>query len=474
MKFMWGESQDINESIIRFTTRTDIEGLRGGDYYLFKYEIYANYAYTLMLMDKGILDRDKGLQILNALRDLKDKDPDLSGFEDVHSYVESYLLDHTGYTPHICRSRNDQVILLERMFMRDNLLRIGLALSKLVKGLLRYSKIYKGVIIPLYTHERQADISTYGHLLSSYAYMLLRDLESLIKEYKNFNISPIGAGAISGCTLPIDRSLLSKLLCFDEIQYVTIDVISNRWEFISRYLFLLSHIMLHLSTISRDLIFFSRDEVNALRLPTNTTTGSSAIPHKRNPDPLELIIGKAKKMASILSLSLFLGGESTGYHREYQELKMYMIDASIDAYDSIVIIDYIIHNLEVDEKRFQNLISNRIISSELANQIAYRYKISFRKIHGIIRKYLESSKEVSLKSLSEFLKKNELEIMLDTDISDFLNPKIIASMKKIGGAPGDLPTILKLNRKSLSRIERILNREYEKIRHCLYMLENGV
>lgn len=444
---MWGGrfKKASSEKLIDFTTRTDVGGFKGADYYLFRYEILGTYAHTLMLMKKKILKEEDGRRIIKILNELEGEKPNLDEYEDIHSYVEDRIISKTGLTPHICRSRNDQVILIERLFMRDGIIRIIGLLLKLTNILLKKSMDYLDIIIPAYTHWQQADITTYSHILSEYIQMLIRDIECLEDMYSLINENPLGACAIAGCSLPIDREYTSILLGFKGIQENTIDVVTSRWEYQAKYMFVLTIIMKHLSTISRDIIFLSTNEISLITLDDAFTTGSSALPHKKNPDPLELIIGKSDKITGYLSSILSIGGDASGYHRESQEGKRMMIEATYETEYSIEILSDIIETMEVSrDKTF--LLKPTLILPELANQIAFKLGVSFRKVHEIIGGYVSKNEDevINLQELNRELRKHGVEIDLEEiGLGKFSDFKKLIDEKNHIGAPGDVKRYVK-------------------------------
>ena len=471
---MWGGrfKEPPSKILMNFTTRSDVEGFRGSDYYLFKYEVLGTYAHILMLIKTGIIAEEDGLKMIKAVRDLEKKSPDLTGYEDIHSYLESKILDETGLTPHICRSRNDQVILTERLFMRDSVLDIIGLLFILVNILLEKSLKYKDIVIPAYTHWKQADIVTLSHIFSEYIQMLVRDIEDLESLYSAININPLGACAIAGCSLPIDREYTAVILGFEGIQENTVDVITSRWEYHAKYMFKLTVAMKHLSTISRDIIFLSTDELKLIDLDDAFTTGSSALPHKKNPDPLELIIGKAGKMAGYLSFILSIGGDLSGYHRETQEGKWMIVDATRDIEDSIKILSGIIETMQINSKTQYKLLKPTLILPELAYHISAKYSVSFRKIHEILGLYVQQKgEEIVFSELIEILKKHNLKI---DDLDEFTDFRKLVKIKSHIGAPGDVDRYIKDVRKKIFKLSDIYESMERKLESRILSLYNKI
>ena len=477
---MWGGrfKKGVDEDTLNYTIKMDIEGLEGADYHLFKHEIMANYAHILMLVKQGIIKEKDAKKMLSILQKLEmSNNVSLEGYEDIHSFIEDRLLRETGLTPHICRSRNDQVILLERLYIRENILDIGFGLIRLINSILGKSREYKDMVIPAYTHWRQADVTSIGHLLRSYAQMLTRDLKALHNLYNLINTNPLGASAVSGCSLPIDREYTSMLLGFSSVQMNTLDVVTNRWEYQARYLFTLLIIMKHLSTISRDIIFLSTDEIGIVEIEDRFATGSSALPHKKNPDPMEIIIGRAKVLEGFLTTVSGLGGDLSGYHREGQEGKWLMIKASEDTIWSIDILRRIIETLEINEENISRNIKKYIVLPELANQIAFKCGISFRKVHKILGKWVSNTieKDYDLHRLAEVFRKEGIDIPSDVlkTLHNTMDPLNILHMKSSLGAPGDTTEMKRLEKEidGLTKTHEHLKKEID---HAIEILREKV
>ncbi len=467
---MWGGrfKDRVDEDILNYTIKMDIEGLKGADYHLFKYEILANYAHILMLVKQGIIEKKDAKKMLSVLQKLGESNNiNLEGYEDVHSFIEDRLLKVVGLTPHICRSRNDQVILLERLYMREEILDIGLKLIMLINSLLKRSVEYEEKVIPAYTHWRQADVTSMGHLLRSYAQMLTRDLKALHNLYNLINTNPLGASAASGCSLPIDREYTSMLLGFSGVQVNILDVVTNRWEYQARYLFTLLMIMKHLSTISRDIIFLSTDEMGIVEIEDCFATGSSALPHKKNPDPMEIIIGRTKVLEGFLTTVSGLGGDLSGYHREGQEGKWLMIKASEDTRWSIDILRRIVETLQIKEEDISKNIRKYIVLPEIANQIAFRCRISFRKVHKIVGRWVSNTvgDNYDLHRLVEVFREEGIDIPNDVlkTLYDMMSPLNILHMKSSLGMPGDTMEVKRLKKEvdSLTRTHEHLRKEHD-------------
>lgn len=392
MKRVWkGRLPQTDEEFLKFTTATDVQGFPGADYFLFKYEVEGTIAHVKMLIRQKIIKPKIGKKMIRTLKELKEKKIDLKDYEDVHSFVEDYVIRKTGFSPHIARSRNDQVILDERLFIKDHTKKIIKLLEKLILVLEKNSRKYKDISIPAFTHMQQAARTTFGHLLDSYIKALERDK----KRFKNLlelcNENPLGAVAVAGTNLPIDRNYVAKLLKFKRVQKNTIDIVTNRWEFPTELISSIVFTYNHLSTIAWDMIYFN--SLHLVEIGDEFCTGSSVMPHKKNPDFFELVIGKRNSSLGALTALIMSGGEFSGYLRLSQEVKWQMIKMCIEFEMVLKLFSRIIDTVKPNEKKFKNFISKEITSTELVNRLALEKNISFRKAYEVVAKQMTKLKK---------------------------------------------------------------------------------
>lgn len=387
MKRVWkSRLKQTDKDFLEFTTTTDTKGFQGADYFLFKYEIEGTIAHVKMLIKQKIVKKEIGKKMIKALNELKKKKIDLKNYEDIHSLVEDYVIKKTGFTPHIARSRNDQVILDERLFIKEHSKKIITLLDKLISTLSKKSKEYSSVSIPAFTHMQQAAKTTFGYLLDSYAQALKRDRKRFENLIELCDENPLGAVAVAGTNLPIDRNYTAKLLGFKRVQKNTIDVVTNRWEFPGEFISSIAFTYIHLSTIARDILYF-----NSLRLVDigeEFCTGSSVMPHKKNPDFFELVIGKKNSSLGTLVAMLSSGGEFSGYSRLSQEVKWQMIKVCIEFEAALNLFPRVVNTIKPDKERFEKFISKEVTATEIANKLALEKSLSFRKAYEIVAKKL--------------------------------------------------------------------------------------
>lgn len=297
---------------------------------IFEEDVLGTKAHVVMLFEQGLLKREEAGAILKTLDMLLEewrqgKIKLENGFEDVHEFVEAYLLKKLGVQvggkTHTGRSRNDQVALDIRLKLRRRLLEIWEALLTLAEKLLERAFQEKETILILYTHTQQAQIGVLAHYLLAQVDHLLRDLERLEACYGRVNRCPLGACALAGSTLPLNRKRTAELLGFEGLVENSLDAVSSR-DFMVEAACVCSILMAHLSRMAEDLILWSTSEFGFVELPDELASPSSIMPQKRNPCLLELARAKAGRVSGLLqSLQSMLKGLPSGYNRDLQETK---------------------------------------------------------------------------------------------------------------------------------------------------------
>jgi argininosuccinate lyase len=344
-----------------------------------------------MLHEIGILTHDEQKKILIALERIRHKPSLLAdgSVEDIHESIESGIIEQIGIDIggkiQIGRSRNDQVILDIRMKVRDDVNEICEKLINLLTSLLEKADETIDAIMPMYTHLRQAQIGLFSHFVVSYVEALLRDLDRLSDTYARINQSPMGAGAIGGSRIRIDRKKTARLLGFDGIVRNSIDATSSR-DTIIEFTAVLAIIMLTLSRIAEDIIIWSTDEFGYLDISDEYSSSSSAMPHKKNPDPLELLRAKtAVVFGNLVSMFTVVKAVPSGYTRDFQEIKPLLWQASATTNKALKVMDYVVKSLIINkEKMLQTSRNSYAISFDLAELLAAENGISFRMAHKMI------------------------------------------------------------------------------------------
>jgi argininosuccinate lyase len=436
----------LNKKALEFLSSTKT------DRHILDYDILGSEAHIIMLFKKGILSSASLRKLLVELERIR-KNPKLlfsERFEDVHESIEARLISELGYDVggilQTARSRNDQVILDIRMMVRDFINEISKAILRFISTLLAKSKENFHSIMPMYTHLQQAQLGTFSHYLLSYVESLFRDLDRLDSAYSRINTSPLGACAIGGTSINIDRNLTASLLGFNGVIHNSIDATTSRDDLIE-FLSSLTIIMLTLMRISEDFILWNTTEFGYVEVPDSYSSTSSLMPQKKNPDSLELIRAKSAVVSSSLfAIISILKGLPSGYGRDLQELKPELIRSSCLVQDSLGILTGLTLGLKVNTRRMREAANDSYaISADIAERLVLEKRIPFRSAHFIVGSLVKkavSKGNVRLSMLtrseiSTVLKETNLQI----DLSDMyaiirkLNPQKSMELRVSAGSP---------------------------------------
>ncbi|MBI3034947.1 argininosuccinate lyase [Candidatus Woesearchaeota archaeon] len=366
---LWQKDYKLNKEVEKFTV--------GNDYLLdknlVKYDVYGSIAHATMLNKIGILTREElnklkkaliGILKLNESNNFEIKLED----EDVHTAIENYLtkkLGNIGKKIHTARSRNDQVLVDLRLYSKEKILEVEKELVNLLYTIIYFAGKNKNVPMPGYTHTRKAMSSSAGLLFGAYAESLLDDFELLETAYKLTNQNPLGSAAGYGISLNVDRELTTKLLGFEKVQNNVLYVQNSRGKIESIIVFALSKIMEDLAKISNDLIIFNMEELGFFQLPDEFTTGSSMLPHKKNPDVLELIRAKSSIVDSYLfQINGIIKKIPSGYNRDLQLIKEPLMQGFEIALSSINVMSLLIKELKVNKDNCIKACTNEIFAAD--------------------------------------------------------------------------------------------------------------
>ena len=375
----------LEDNALRFLSSID------DDMSILFYDVVGSQAHSIMLHEMGHITSSELEKILSALEEAK-KNPtkvQTEGHEDIHEALEAFIIKHAGMNAggkmHTARSRNDQVVLDIRMKIRDDINEICAALASLVQGLVERAKENKQVPMLMYTHLQQAQIGTFSHFLLSYAYGLMRDMERLYLAYHRINQSPLGACAIGGSSVTIDRKRTAMLLGFDSIIKNSVDATSSRDAFLE-YASTLAILTSTLGRIAEDFIIWSTTEFGYIELAERYSSTSSAMPQKKNPDPLELTRAKAAIVTSnLVSILGIVKALPSGYSRDLQDIKPPLLGASVITLDTIKIMDGVVKSLQINKERMRQAASTSYaIAIDVAEHLVMQNKIPFRTAHKII------------------------------------------------------------------------------------------
>ncbi len=302
---------------------------------MYRQDIRGSMAHAAMLGAQGIIRQEEAATLIDGLQGvLDDLESGALAFdmtcEDIHMFVEQVLterLGDVGKKLHTARSRNDQVALDLRMYLRDESEQIAALLRDLVAAVTEQAAVHKATILPGYTHLQRAQPITFGHHLMAYAMMLTRDLDRLADTKKRMNLSPIGCCALAGTTYDTDRRFEARQLGFDGICLNSLDGVSDR-DFCVELMSTLSILMMHLSRFAEEVILWSSWEFKFVELSDSFTTGSSIMPQKKNPDMAELVRGKTGRVyGDLMALLTTLKGLPLAYNKDMQEDKESVFDA---------------------------------------------------------------------------------------------------------------------------------------------------
>jgi argininosuccinate lyase len=388
------------------------------DQRLLREEVAASSAHAKALERIGMLTRDELARVLDGLATIDTQarsDPQFLAddeVEDVHHFAEKRLVDlvgDIGYKLHGGRSRNEQIATDLRLYVRKNLDEIQRLLAGNVGALLEHARQAGEAVMPSYTHLRRAEPVLVAHWLLSYVEMFLRDMDRLADCRKRVNVCPLGSGAVAGSTLALDRDFMARELEFDAPTRNSIDTVSDR-DFAVEFVQALSMVALHLSRWAEELILFSSQEFDFVRLPDTHTTGSSAMPQKRNPDTLELIRGQAGTVvADALALQMTLKGLPPAYNKDLQEMQQPLFRAT-DAVTAalkvnIAMIPGVTFNLGKMRAAAENGFLNAMAAATWLATRGVPFRLAHQKITEAIRFALDKGcelQDLSLEELQQF------------------------------------------------------------------------
>jgi argininosuccinate lyase len=359
---------------------------------LYKYDISGSKAHATMLAANGLLSEEELASIVDGLTSIETKIdegnfPFKSELEDIHMNIEKALIDAIGPAGaklHSARSRNDQIALDFRMYLRDQCDIFVDLLDGLRKAFVLLAKEYMGQLMPGYTHMQRAQPVLISHHMMAYFEMFGRDRERIIDCRKRINICPLGAAAMAGTGLPIDRGMVADLLNFDGVTANSMDTSGDR-DFAMEFVSCCTMIQLHLSRLSEELVLWSSQEFSFVSIADKFCTGSSIMPQKKNPDIPELIRGKSGRVVgSLMSLITLMKGLPMTYNRDLQEDKEPVFDAVDTVSASLSIMAEMLGNLEFNTERMEEATKTGFMTAtDLADYLVL-HNVPFRDAHGIV------------------------------------------------------------------------------------------
>ena len=372
---LWEKNFEVNKEIERFTVGRD----RVMDLYLAKYDVLGSMAHITMLESIGLLGSDELQPLLTELKAIyhtceKGEFVIEDGVEDVHSQVELMLtrkLGDMGKKIHSGRSRNDQVLVDLKLFTRHELIDVVEGVKVLFDELIQKSNQYKDVLMPGYTHLQIAMPSSFGLWFGAYAESLADDMLFLLAAYRMTNRNPLGSAAGYGSSFPLNRTMTTQLLGFDSMDYNVVYAQMGRGKMERNVAFAMATVAGTLAKMAYDACLFNCQNFQFVKLPKECTTGSSIMPHKKNPDVFELIRAKSNKLQSLpQQIMLIMNNLPVGYFRDLQIIKEVFLPAFDELKDCLQMAAYIINKMAVNEHILDNPMYDPMFSVEEVNRLA--------------------------------------------------------------------------------------------------------
>ena len=453
---LWGGrfSEQTAASVEAFTASIHFDAR------LYRHDITGSMAHAKMLARQGLITGEERDQIIKGL-DSIGKEIESGAFvfrpelEDIHMNIEKALIEKIGPAGeklHTARSRNDQISLDIRLYLREETYRITDLLTGLQKSFVRTARKYLGAIMPGYTHLQRAQPVLVSHHMLAYYEMFGRDKERLFDCLKRINIMPLGSAALAGTGLPVDRDFVARELDFPAITANSMDTVGDR-DFAVEFVSACTLIQIHLSRLSEELVLWSSDEFSFVNLADSYCTGSSIMPQKKNPDIPELIRGKSGRVTgNLISLITMLKGLPLTYNRDLQEDKEPIFDTADTVSHSLAIMAELLDNLEFNLEILQNRVKTGFMTAtDLADYLVLK-QIPFRKAHSIVGRAvahcLDNGKDLSELTLDEL---KGFSSVIEDDIFSLLTVKgSVDSRQSAGG------TSIKSVKQALSEAEKIL------------------
>lgn len=449
----------------RFTKETDrlvynFNASLSFDKRLYKQDIKGSMAHASMLAKQGILTELEKEEILSGLQEiLKDIESGKLEFspeyEDIHSFVEANLIARKGDAGkklHTGRSRNDQVALDMKMYVRDEIQETDELIKELLETLQKLMEENLHTYMPGFTHLQKAQPVTAAHHLGAYFEMFKRDRSRLKDTGKRLNLCPLGSGALAGTTYPLDREYTAQALGFDGPTLNSMDSVADR-DYLIEFLSDLSMIMMHLSRFCEEMILWNSNEYQFVEIDDAYSTGSSIMPQKKNPDIAELVRGKTGRIyGALMSLLTTMKGIPLAYNKDMQEDKELAFDAMDTAKGCIALFNGMLSTLEFKKENMEKSAKNGFTNATDAADYLVNKGVPFRDAHGIVGRLVLYclEKNISLDEMSLEAYK-AISPVFEEDIYEAISMKNCVEKRNTIGAPGSeaMKEVLKQNKKYL-------------------------
>lgn len=437
---MWAGrfTKEIDETVNAFNSSIAFDGR------MYRHDIQGSIAHATMLGDCGIISKEDSLTIIKGLKEILADiesgklEMDMTA-EDIHMFIEAELTKRygdVGKRLHTSRSRNDQVALDIRLYLRDEIGEVKKLAVKLVETLCNLASQHLNTIMPGYTHLQRAQPITFAHHLMAYAQMLLRDIDRLNDTRKRMNRCPLGSGALAGTTYPINRQETSDLLGFDAPMRNSLDGVSDRDSCVE-LANTLSLLMVHLSRFSEEIIMWCSWEFKFVELDDAYATGSSIMPQKKNPDITELIRGKTGRViGDLTTLLTMLKGLPLAYNKDMQEDKEAIFDAVDNVKLCLKTFIPMLETMTVNKENMRNAAARGFINATDCADYLVKKGLPFRdayKITGTLVGYcIKNNLTLETLPIEEYKKMHEL---FDNDVYDAISLETCVNQRISEGAP---------------------------------------
>lgn len=448
----WGGrfTEATNELVERYTASIPY------DWRLYPYDIAGSIAHAEMLARTGVITLKESKQIVRGLEQIK-REIDRGEFifqrelEDIHMNIEARLTELIGPTAgklHTARSRNDQVALDVRLYVRDVIITIYTLLGMLQREIVGLADRHSDVVMPGYTHLQRAQPVLFGHHMLAYYDMFERDKLRLLDCFVRVNVSPLGAGALAGTVHRIDRAFVAKKLGFDGFSKNSIDAVSDR-DFIIEFLSACSMIMMHISRLSEELVLWSSAEFGFVTISDSFATGSSIMPQKKNPDVAELARGKTGRVyGSLMALLTIMKGLPLAYNRDMQEDKEPLFDAVDTVMDTIAVFIEMLRGITVNRAAMRRAAEDGFITATDLADYLVRKGMPFRQAHEVVGKAVLRASELGCGLMNLPLTEyRRLSKLINEDVYDAISLESSVGRRKSAG--GTAPLNLKKRLKEL-------------------------
>ena len=426
MKPIWDKGKPVNDLIQRYTVGLD----REMDMYLAKYDVMGSLAHITMLESIGLLEKEELVALsaeLKNLLDLIEEDNFVieDGVEDVHSQVELMLtrkLGDMGKKIHSGRSRNDQVLVDLKLFTRDKLRGVVNSVKALFDILIKQSNRYKDVLLPGYTHLQIAMPSSFGLWFGAYAEALADDMLFLRAAFEQSNRNPLGSAAGYGSSFPLNRQMTTNLLGFESMNYNVVYAQMTRGKLERNVAYALATVAATLSRLAFDACMYNSQNFGFIKLPDDCTTGSSIMPHKKNPDVFELTRAKCNRLQALpQEITLMTNNLPSGYFRDMQLVKEVFIPAFDMLEDCITMVAYMLEHITVKEDILSDSKYDAIFSVEEVNRLALE-GVPFREAYKQVGASIENG---------TFVPNKEINHTHQGSIGNLCNDMIVSKMEQI-------------------------------------------